>query len=633
MLPALVMKVWWRRVEDQAAIGYFLQQHPPFNHLSAAQVEHIAAAIQVKPVTAGEYVFTSGSKPLAHLYIVRQGHIDLLREDGLSSMTVVDTFAEGGIFGHPSLIRRQPPILTAQARGRALLYLLPAAMFHQLCRDMPDIWEFFTLSAIERMGNAFHERQATTAPELFGTRLGDLEFHEVLTVPPETSVREAAQIMRDRYLSSLVVESTPLGIITDRDLRSRVLAAGISDSTPVVEVMSTPALTLSSDQLVFEALVLMLQRRIHHLPITENGQLVGMVTDTDILRRQSRSPLFLPDQLDRARTLDELRAYNDQVTATVGALLDAGARISDIGQVVAVANDALLIRVLRDIEQELGAPPCPYAWLVMGSEGRYEQTLRTDQDNALVYANDAPPEAEAYFAELAERVVALLETCGVPRCQGSIMATNPEWRQPLTVWESYFRHWIHLPEEEALLRVGIFFDYRQVYGTLEVESVLRPLIESGQRERIFLSRLARAALRQSPPIGFFRQFVVEQHGTARDLIDLKERGTALIVDLARLFALEAGSAVTNTLARLNIAAGRSSLSEKGAEELAAAFELISLLRLRHQYQQLQRGEEMTNQMPVSRLTKLEQEELRRAFRSVNSIQRSVEFSFQTARVG
>lgn len=619
-------------VEDQEAIAYFLRQHAPFNQLPAAQVQHIASAIQVKLVTAGEYVFASGSRPLAHLFIVRQGQIDLLREDGVTG-TVVDTLGEGDFFGHPSLIRRQPPIFTAQARGKALLYLLPAAMFHQMCRDFPEVGHFFTMSAIERLGNAFQERQTTTAPELFQTRLGDLELHEVVTITPDVTVGEAARIMRDHHLSSLVIDANPMGIITDRDLRSRVLAAGIRDTTPVAEVMSTPALTLSSDRLVFEALVMMLQRRFHHIPITEHGKLVGVVTDTDILRRQSRSPLFLPDQLERAQSSAELCAYTGQVTATVGALLDAGARVSDIGQVVAVANDALLVRLLRDAEARLGKPPCPYAWLVMGSEGRYEQTLRTDQDNALVYADDAPPEAEPYFAQLATRVVEHLVSCGVPRCPGNIMATNPEWRQPLTVWQSYFRRWIHMPEEEALLRVGIFFDYRQVHGGLDADSVLRPIIESGRRERIFLSRLARAALRQSPPLGFFRQFVVERHGTGRDLVDLKERGTALIVDLARLFALEAGSAVNNTLARLKIAAGRSSLSEKGAEELAAAFEFLSLLRLRYQYQQLRRGEETTNQMPVSKLTKLEQEELKRAFRAVSNIQRSVEFAFQTARVG
>ncbi len=613
-------------------ITHFLRQRLPFSQLPPEQVQRIANAIHVEEFAAGQDILVYGGKPAAYLYIIREGIVDLLREDG-PVRTVVDTLEEGEIFGHPSLIRRRPPIVTSRARGKTLLYLLPAAMFYQLCRDFPVFGQFITTSAIERLGNAFQDRRPGVLPELFQTRLRDLEQHEAILIAPDTTVREAAQIMRDRYLSCLIVDLTPPGIITDRDLRSRVLACGLSDATPVSAVMTAPALTLSGERLVFEALLLMLERKFHHIPVTENGNVIGVVTDTDILRRQSRSPLFLADQLWRARTTADLRAYADQVATTVGALLDTGARVSDIGQVVAVAHDALLTRLLRDAETDLGPPPCPYAWLVLGSEGRHEQTLRTDQDNALVYADLAPASAESYFLALAERVVERLVACGFPRCPGNIMATNPEWRQPLSIWQDYFRRWIHLPEEEALLRVGIFFDYRRVYGELDVEHVLRPIIVSGRKERIFLSRLARAALRQSPPIGFFRQFVVEHHGTTRDLIDLKERGSALIVDLARLFALEAGSAEVNTLARLRLAAGRSSLSETGAEELIAAFETINLLRLRHQYRQIQSGEQPTNQMPVSRLSKLEQQELKRAFRSVAHIQRSVEFSFQTARIG
>lgn len=618
-------------MEEQDAIAHFLWQHAPFDLLPHEQMHRVARVIKIECFAAGQNIFVYGGKPLAHLYIVRQGEVDLLREDEQGS-TVVDTLGPGEFFGHPSLIRRRSPTVTVRTRSETVIYLLPAAMFHQLSLDFPAIGQHFTISAIERLGNAFQARRATTATALFQTRLGDLDKHELITISPDTSVREAAQIMRDHLLSSLMVDSTPPGIITDRDLRSRVVASGLSDTTPVSQVMSAPAFMLSTDKPVFAALMTMLERRIHHVPITENGRIVGVVTDTDILRQQSHSPLFLSDQLQRARNSEELRAYTDQVAATVGALLDAGARVSDIGQIVAVAHDALLSRLLRDAEVALGAPPCPYAWLVLGSEGRYEQTLRTDQDNALVFADNAPPEAEAYFATLAQRIVEQLVECGFPRCPGDIMATNPEWRQPLSVWQSYFRRWIRMPEEEALLRVAIFFDYRQVHGDLNVEQSLRPIIEQGRKERIFLGRLARTALRQPAPINFFRQFVVERDSTARDLIDLKMRGTALIVDLARLFALEAGLGETNTVARLRLAAGRSSLSVSGAEELIAGFDAISLLRLRHQYQQLQHGEQISNQVPVSRLSKLEQRDLKEALRAVARIQRSVAFSFQTARI-
>lgn len=269
---------------------------------------------------------------------------------------------------------------------------------------------------------------------------------------------------------------------------------------------------------------------------------------------------------------------------------------------------------------------------MLGSEGRYEQTLSTDQDNALVYADDAPPEAPAYFAALAERVVGQLVACGFPRCPGNIMATNPQWCQPLSVWKDYFERWIVMPDEDALLQVTIFFDYRNVYGTLNADALLRPIILSARNRRVFLARLAHTALHQSPPLGFFRQIVPERDSGARDLVDLKLRGTALIVDLARLFAIEAGCTATNTLARLRLSTSGSGLSENGAEELSAAFELISLLRLRHQYQQLQRHEPPSNLVPFTDLSTLEQRELKEAFHTVARLQRSIAFAFQTGNI-
>jgi CBS domain-containing protein len=374
--------------------------------------------------------------------------------------------------------------------------------------------------------------------------------------------------------------------------------------------------------------MMMLDHNSRHLPLTEDGQVIGVITQSDVLRQQSYSPIFLPQQLKRARTMEDLRDYSDSVTDTVGALLDAGARIRDIGRVVAIAHDALLQRLLADAEAELGPPPCAYAWMVLGSEGRYEQTLRTDQDNAMIYADDAPPDADDYLSQLANRVVDQLVECGFPRCPGDVMATNPRWRQPLHVWQRYFEDWIRVPDEEALLRVGIFFDYRQVYGTLPAEAGLRPIIDYGREQNLFMTRFARAALQHAAPLNFFRRFVRESDGVTHDLIDLKHRGTAPIVDLARLFALEAGCTATNTLTRLEMSAARHSLSETGAEDLAAAFEMISQLRLVHQYSQWQQGIEATNLVSLAELTPREKRELKNAFLTLDTMQRNVMYIFK-----
>jgi CBS domain-containing protein len=321
------------------------------------------------------------------------------------------------------------------------------------------------------------------------------------------------------------------------------------------------------------------------------------------------------------------------VAGTVDALLDAGARVSDIGRVVAVAHDALLQRLLRDAEAALGPPPAPYAWLVLGSEGRLEQTLRTDQDNALAYADDAPPAAAAYFAALAERVVNAMVECGFPRCPGDIMATNPQWRQPIGAWQGYFRRWVSVPDEEALMRAAIFFDFRQIYGALDAAAALRPVVAEARGNTLFLARLAHAALRQAPPLTIFRQVQLERHGELRGTLDLKLRGSGLVVDLARLFALEAGVAATPTVARLRESWPESSLGQEEAERLIAAFELIGLLRLRHQRAQLARGAQPSNQIVFAELSPLERRELKEALQVIAAVQRGVAAGFHTDALG
>lgn len=614
-------------------IARFLYEHPPFSLLSFDEVRQIAGTIAIEYFPAEHMVLTQGEIPSSYLYIIRRGSADLLRTDEQGVQVLMDTLTKGEAFGYVSLLRDSSPVVSVRTNEETLAYLLPKALFHQLRQKHPAFAQFFAESVGARLDNALQIRHAGADPELFQTHLGYLQRHALVSVKADASVREVAQIMREHSVSSLIVTTTPPGIVTDRDLRNRVLADGLPDTTPVAQIMSAPAITMSGDSLVFEGILLMMERGIHHIVLTEGDHITGVVTNTDILRRQTRNLLFLSRQLKRAQSIEELQTYTDQIASMVGALLIAGARFSDIGRMVAVSHDALLTRLIRDAEEELGAPPCPYAWLVCGSEGRYEQTMRTDQDNAIIYANGSDARVDTYFAALAERVVNQLVACGFPRCPGNIMATNPQWRQPIHVWQQYFQRWIHVPDEESLLRVAIFFDYRQVYGTLAIEEVLRPIIEQAHEQRVFLAQLARATLRHSPEIHLFQRLFRQRRGQDPQLLDLKLRGTGPIVNLARLFILESGSIHTNTIARLRQAGGNSSLSKADAEELIAAFELLSLLRLRHQYEQYQHGQTLTNNISMGQLSALERRELKEALRVVQRLQENVELAFQTSMLG
>jgi len=336
----------------------------------------------------------------------------------------------------------------------------------------------------------------------------------------------------------------------------------------------------------------------------------------------------------------ELAASYDKLTAAIGSLLDSGMQVSQIGQLMAAAHDRLVARLLVEAEAELGPPPCTYAWLALGSAARREQTLHTDQDNALVYADPLPgsiqttrPEIERYFSALSERTVERLAACGFPRCPGDVMATNRQWRQPLRVWQGYFQRWIMLPDAEALLRVSIFFDYRQIHGSLDAEAALRPTVLRARDEHTFLAYLAHTAIRQPAPIGLFGRVILDRDGDRRPALDLKRNGSALIVDLARLFALRAGSSAVGTLDRLRDAAEGGSLSPAGAAKLGQAFEWINALRLRYQCDRCQRSEPADNRVPIAWLGPQDRRALKEALRVVARIQRSVVFMYQTAWFG
>ncbi len=445
-------------------------------------------------------------------------------------------------------------------------------------------------------------------------------------VQPDATVRQAAQAMRDLHISSVLVQTDPPGILTDRDLRTRVVAAGLGPETPVHAVMTANIKTLAAAAPIHAALLAMLEANIHHLPIVQEGQIIGVITDTDLLRHQAKSPLYLLRYLERLELNDNgdgLNRYAVQVAGLVDSLFQGGLDVSQIGRITAVLNDALIKRLLQQAEASLGAPPTPYAWIVFGSEGRMEQALLTDQDNALVYAEETP-ESAAYFAALASRVVAGLQQAGFPPCPGGYMATR--WRKSLADWVASFRQWVATPEPQALLEVSIFFDFRPVHGALTLEPLAEIPLQAG-RGGLFLGHLARAALQFQPPLGLFGRIQEEEDG-----VDLKKGGIAPAVALARLFALEVQSHASQTLERLAAAGQGGTLQMEGAENLADAFRYLLHLRLLYQLQAWRSGRKLTNKVRLADLTPLERRRLKEAFKAIRNTQDMTALRFQTNRL-
>ena len=434
-----------------------------------------------------------------------------------------------------------------------------------------------------------------------------------LFVPADATVAEAAQQMQRARIGSVLVATEPPGIITDRDLRWRVVAASKGPGTPVKQIMTAPLVTIDSDAPAFSALRLMIDKNIHHLPLVEEGKIVGMISATDLLAQQANHPIYLRGVIDRLEEPTAIGNYAAQITALAQTLLEGGLGALQISQIVSSLNDSLITRLVQLAEQALGRAPTPYAWIVFGSEGRMEQTLLTDQDNALIFAAGTN-ECRSYFGALSKRVVESLIQAGFPPCAGGFMATN--WCKPLAEWRELFDRWTRLPEPKALLEASIFFDFRRVAGNLSLES-LETTLTSAQSEKRFLTLLLNDALNFHPPLGLFHRLKTEG-----GRIDIKKNGLAPIVGLARVAALAAGSRERSTVERLRVAA-TSILDRDSAKALQEMMPFFLRLRLRAQLAARQNHRPIDNTITVAELSGLERQSLKDCFVLISRIQQQL----------
>jgi CBS domain-containing protein len=595
----------------------FLRRHPPFDRLGEHQLHRVEDGLEVSFAPRGERVLQRGGARSEHLYVIRKGAVHLER-DGQQLMAL----EEGDCFGFPSLIARASPLADAVAAEDTLLYRLPEGVFNSLLESSPAFAEFFLLDLAGRLRRAVEMEPLGLGSDL-AIPARQLATREPVFVAGTATVGEAARLMRSAGTGAVLVSGPETGILTDRDLRTRVLAEGHGPDLPVARAMTHPVLTLPAGASLFEVLLFMLEHHIHHAPLATDGKVIGLIGDTDLLRLHLRSPLHLMHDVERLRDPQAAAGYARELAAMVEVLAWGGADAAQIGRIVSRLNDALTASLLRLAEADLGPPPCAYAWIVLGSEGRMEQALITDQDNALVWELDSPA-AGAYFGQLAERGVAGLLTAAFPPCPGGFMATR--WRHPLAEWRRLFQRWVEDPRPQALVEASNFFDFRRVHGTLGLEALDETLLRAG-REGIFMAQLAKTALGFRPPIGSFHQVRTEHGG-----VNLKAAGIMPIVGLARLHGLAAGTRARPTLERLAAAAAAGTLSQEGAATLAEAFRFLLRLRLRTQIESLRRGEAPAPASRLRDLSALERQYLKETFLAIREIQEATALRYGTDRL-
>jgi CBS domain-containing protein len=593
-------------------VGY-LRGTPPFHALSEELFQAAARSLEIAFYPAGSRLVHKGGTPLEHLYVIRKGSVRLER-DGQT----LQVLEEGEIFGYTSLITNQAS-MDVVVDEDLLAYRLPRAQFEALLADARFAGHF-AVGLSERLKASLEHSQVATFQADLSAPVSQLVRRRVVRVPAEATVGQAARLMRDLKVSSVVVQTDPEGIVTDRDFRNRVLAEGLGPDVPVIQVFTQGLKTVPADAPIYEAWAMLIESGVHHLPVMKGGEMVGMVTANDLLKASAQGPVAVLRRVERLAGRDQLPGYGARVAEMASALLAGGLDATVIAGFVARLNDALMHRILTWGEAELGRPPCPYAWIVSGSEGRMEQTLLTDQDNALIHAADGA-EAEDYFRRLAERANDDLEAAGFPRCPGGYMAR--EWRAPIDEWVERFNGWVADRGPQTLMRAAIFVDQRKVYGQLDLAPFAQAVKRAG-KDRLFLLSLAKAALDARPPASLLLRLKGES-----SQVNIKAQGLTPIVYLARCYGLEVGAEGSNTLARLDAAVQAGLMGEHARALVGEAFRFLLGLRLRLQLRAVAEGRPLANTVHLADLTSIERSRLKESFKAIRDWQDLAAYRYRT----
>ncbi len=463
----------------------------------------------------------------------------------------------------------------------------------------------------------------TQTGDMTSSRVGGFMSAPPIAVGAQSTVLEVAQVMKTRNVSCVLVTSDDqlLGIVTASDLVNRVLAMGLGTDTRVAAIMTADPQTVDINALGHDSLLMMARERLGHLPVMQGDSLVGIVTRSDLLAGQVGSAGLMVVEIGRARTVDAVAAVVRRLPRLLTHLVNNNTRPEIVTRLMTDVADASTSRFLAFTEQELGAPPVRYLWLACGSQGRQEQTGVSDQDNCLILSDEFKPEHDAYFKAMAERVSAALDQCGYFFCPGDMMASNPRWRQPLHVWQSYFDEWIRQPVVEAQMLASVMFDLRPIHGASELfEGLHQRTLQAARRNSIFIAHMVSGVTRSAPPLGLLGGLSTIRSGKHKRHIDFKHSGVVPVVDLARLYALQGQLLPVNTRARLTAARDTALISASGAHDLLDAYDLFCQIRLEHQVRQISDGLPPDNFVDPGELSDLEREHLRRAFGVIKTMQ-------------
>lgn len=613
-------------------IKNFISQYQPFDQLPEEALNEVVKSIEISYFRADSMIIEYGHK-IHELYFIRSGVVEIYRRKG----ELYNRLDQGEIFGQMGLIANNKVRLPAKAVKDTLLYCIPESIFYDFCERYEAFSDFSEVEGTIRLKQAVEDNN-DDANSLTTSKVKKLLSRDLVMLKSTTSIQDVAKVMAVENVTAALINDPTItdedgnnfvGIITQHDLCAKVIAMGMSVDNPVSDVMSTELMSLDHNAYVSEAMLMMLRYNVHHLPILKNKQPIGLIEVADIIRYESQNSLLLSGSIFLQQNIEDLVLLSKQLKDCFVRMVNEDANSHMIGSAMSEIGRSFKQRLLELAEEELGQPPIPYCFLALGSMARDEQLIVTDQDNGIILDNSYDEALHGeYFEKLSKFVCDGLAACGYTYCTGDIMATNPEHRKTQAQWEDCFADWIDNPNPQALLNCSIFFDLTGVYGRVKwAEQLNAFILRRAKKNNRFLACLARNALNRTPPLGFFKTFVMENDGRHNNSINLKRRGTAPLADLIRVHGLAIGSQSQNSFERLEDIIEAGILPASKGQDLQHAMELISLVRLRHQALDVESNIEPDNNIEPENMSEFERRNLKDAFLVLSNAQNFLKYRY------
>lgn len=619
-----------------------LQQLAPFQTLDQEILDAVSADMYFKNYPEGDYIFRQGTPSLGILFVVVEGLAEVTVAGEKGAENVVGYRRPNDFFGETVILTGGTYSGSVIAKEDLTCLLIPRSAFERIIFHDPNVAIYFSRSIIDRMRTLYEEIVAEQPYEAYGRsesalfrrRVGELMSSPVITCRPSDPVTGIAQSMTEHNISALVVVDDlgrPIGVITEKDLVKQVLAARADiDSCRADNVMNRDLVVLAPQAPLHQALMAVIKQGVKHLAVADQGMVVGIVTLVDLVKARSTGTLWVAHRIESKHTLTDLQEAGHELDLLLSALVAEKAPIPALFDIMTELHDRLTRRVITLCEEEMvyegyGSPPQPYCWLNLGSAGRRERILRTDQDNAIVYADPPPDKADvtsAYFQHLGEKVVDGLTQCCFGRGEENVMASNPKWCRSLSDWLQTVDSWIKQGEPSGVKMLNVFLDLRPIHGDPSLaETIWNQTFQSFKESSPPSQSSTGDGIHYRAPISSRGSFITEKSGPHKGEINLKTSGLVHIANCTRIFAIMHGITETSILGRLRELSAREALDQDEADYIQAAHETITMFHTRENLRKLQQGLEPDSYINPSRLSRREQDALRDALLVIGRLQK------------